>query len=47
MAMFDPVVSGETHVLPGGAVSVGLAVAGGKIVGVIELPVLTRLPRPH
>jgi hypothetical protein len=32
MAMFDIVVSGGTHVLPGEAKSVDLAVAGGKIV---------------
>jgi dihydropyrimidinase len=34
MAMFDLVVSGGTHVLPGGAESVDLAVAGGKIVAI-------------
>jgi len=33
--MFDLVVSGGTHVLPGGAESVDLAVAGGKIVAII------------
>ena len=44
--MFDLVVSGGTHVLPGGADSVDLGVSGGKIVAIGPMAEILDSPHP-